>query len=136
MVTWGLDKTTCCYQCYNIIPWDARVNQNATNNANTKKWSRLHLVLQMQRIMQNFKDILKNNFWRKWATAINKKKIVAVFADFFLLHVYYDFTLVLFSYKNYFIQKLCRKENGKRSFLYFTRILFILYFLYETETTS
>ena len=50
-------------------------------------------------------DILKNNFCRKWAASIKKKKIVVVFPDFFLLYAWYDFTLVLFSYKNYFIQK-------------------------------
>ena len=79
------------------------------------------------------KDVLKNNFWRKWPAAIKKKKIVVVFADFFLLYVYYDFILVLFSYRNYFIQKLCIKENHKRSFLYLTWIFFILCFLYKIK---
>ena len=83
-----------------------------------------------------WKDILENNFWKKWATAIENKKIVVVFADIFLLYAYYGFTLVLFSYRNYFIQKLCRKKNHKRSFLYFTQIFIILCFLYEIETTS
>ena len=136
IVTWRLGKTRCCYQCWNIIPWDAGANQNAPNNASLKKWSGLHRVLQMQRIMRNLKGYLKNNFWRKWAATVKKKKIVVVFADLFLLYVYYVFTLVLFSYKNYSIQKLCRKENCKRSFFYFTRIFFILSFLYEIETTS
>ena len=86
-------------------------------------------------LSETWKDILKKNFWRKGVTTSKKKKIVLVFADFFLLYVYYDFTLILFSYRNYSIQKLCRKENRKRSFLYFTRISFILCFLNEMETT-
>ena len=116
------------YHCRNIISWDRCANQNAPN--------KMHWVLQMQSIMRNWKGCLKNNFWRKWPAAIKKKKIVVVFADFFLLYVYYDFTFVLFSYRNYSVQKLCRKENRKRSLLYFTKISSILCFLYEIETTS
>ena len=85
---------------------------------------KIHQTMQMQKnevdctefckckaLCETWKDILKNNFWQKWATAIKKKKIVAVFAKFFLLYVYYDFALVLISYRNSFIPKLCRKEE-------------------------
>ena len=57
--------------------------------------------------MRNLKGYPKKNFWRKGATAIKKKKIVLVFADFFLLYLYDDFTLVLVSYRNYSTEKLC-----------------------------
>ena len=104
-----------------------------TKQWSARKWSRLHQVLQMQRIMQNLKGYLKKSLLEKMSHSIWK---VVVFADFLLLYVYYDFTLVLFSCRNYFIQKLCRKENHKRSFLYFTQIFIILCFRYEIETTS
>ena len=110
---------------------------------------KLHQTMQVQKYRKDctefckckglceiWKDILKYSFWQKWATAIRKKKIVAVFLDFFLLYVYHVFTLVLFSYRSYFIQKLCRKENHKRSFFIINSNFFILCFAYEIETTT
>ena len=47
MVMWRWDKTRCCYQCQNIIPWDVVAIRSALNDAGVKKWRRLHGVLQM-----------------------------------------------------------------------------------------
>ena len=129
IVTWRLGKTRCCYQCWNIIPWDAGANQNAPNNASVKKWSRLHRVSQMQRIMRNLKWYLKNNFWRKWATTIKKKKIVVVFADLFLLYVY--LLLFCFHMRTILYRNCAEKRIAK--VVFYTSLEFSLFFLFSIK---
>ena len=106
-------------------------NQNEINIASAKTWSRLHTVLQMYRIMWNLKGYKKKNFWRKGGTPIKKKKIVVVFTDFFLLYVYYDFTLFCFHIRTILYRNCTEERMTKESF--YTSLEFSLFSVFSIQ---
>ena len=60
---------------------------------------------------ETWRNISKNIFWQNWRAAIKKKKVVMIFAVFFL-YVYYDFVLVLFPYRIYLEFEQTRKSQN------------------------